>query len=183
MSLCGIDEAGRGCLAGPLAVAGVVLKTPIAGLGDSKKLNAAKREALFGAIVENSFYHIVLIDAAQIDARGLSACMKRALIEIKETIAADRYLFDGHTSFGVAGLETMIKADATVAEVGAASILAKVSKDRRLIELAKPYPQYGFENHQGYGTAAHLQALERYGPCPLHRQSFKLLPAKQGTLF
>lgn len=183
MKLCGIDEAGRGCLAGPLAVAGAVLSRPIDGLNDSKKLTAAKREALFERIVENSIYHIVLIDAALIDARGLSACLKNALLEIKQTIAAERYLFDGHTAFGVAGLETMIKADAQVAEVAAASILAKVSKDRTLIKLAAAYPEYGFENHQGYGTAAHLAALEKYGPCPLHRQSFKLMPSKQGTLF
>lgn len=183
MSLCGIDEAGRGCLAGPLAVAGVVLQSPIEGLNDSKKLTARKRELLFDRICETSRYHIVLIEAAEIDARGLSASLRLALNEIKLRIDADRYLFDGHAAFGVTGLETLIKADAQIAEVGAASILAKVAKDRRLIELAADYPEYGFEKHQGYGTAAHLAALEKYGPCPLHRQSFKLLPTRQGTLF
>jgi ribonuclease HII len=183
MSLCGIDEAGRGCLAGPLAMAGVVLRAPIAGLNDSKKLSATRREKFYEAIVESSDYHIVLFEPATIDARGLSACLKEGLEAIRSAVRADRYLFDGHCTFGAVGFETLIKADAQVMEVAAASILAKVTKDRALIEAGRDYPEYGFEKHQGYGTKAHIEAIERYGFTPLHRKSFRPKGLGQRSLF
>ncbi len=183
MSLCGIDEAGRGCLAGPLVMAGVVLHTPIEGLSDSKKLTATRREKLYEAIVATSDYHIVHFEAEAIDTKGLSACLKAGLETIRSALNADRYLFDGHCTFGAIGFETLIKADAQVPQVAAASILAKVTKDRALIAAGSDYPEYGFEKHQGYGTRAHIEAIERYGLTPLHRKSFRPKALKQGTLF
>jgi len=172
-SLCGIDEAGRGPLAGPLCFAGCILTKEIKGLNDSKKLTEAKREALFEELLQGSIYHIVWHSAKEIDELGLSACIKRSLIEIKSTIYAKRYLFDGNSRFGVDSLETMVKADTQVQEVMAASILAKVSRDRLMVELDAKYPNYGFASHKGYGTAAHIEAIRKYGLSEVHRESFK----------
>lgn len=173
MILCGIDEAGRGPLAGPLCFAGCILTGEVKGLNDSKKLTEAKRDALFDEVVQNSIYHIVWHSAKEIDELGISACIKRSLIEIKSVISADRYLFDGNSRFGVNGLETMVKADAQVTEVMAASILAKVSRDRFMIKMDIKYPQYGFAKHKGYGTAAHIEAIRVYGLSEIHRESYK----------
>ncbi|WP_457607433.1 ribonuclease HII [Nitratifractor sp.] len=174
--LCGIDEAGRGPLAGPLVMAGVILLRRINGLHDSKALSEEKRERLFGRILERSRHHIVLFDHDAIDRDGLSLCLRRGLEEIRETLAVEnvRFLFDGNSNFGVPGIVTLVKADATVREVSAASILAKVTRDRIMIEYATLYPQYGFEKHKGYGTTEHLEAIERYGYSPIHRRSFRL---------
>ncbi len=182
MQLCGIDEAGRGPLAGPLYIAGVILIEPIEGLGDSKKLSEKKREILFDEIQNKSRYHISRFSAAQIDELGISKCLSSGLREIMKTLGEADYLYDGNSAFGVSGLRTMVKADASVAEVSAASILAKVSRDREMIELASLYPQYGFEGHKGYGSAAHIEAIRLYGHCEIHRKSFKL-KALQPTLF
>ncbi len=172
-ALCGIDEAGRGPLAGPLCFAGCILMDKIKGLNDSKKLTEKKREALFEEVCKNSLYHIVWHSAKEIDELGLSACIKRSLIEIKTVLKADRYLFDGNSRFGVDGIETMVKADAIVEEVMSASILAKVSRDRLMIELDPKYPAYGFATHKGYGTAAHIEAIRAHGLSEIHRESFK----------
>ena len=172
--LCGIDEAGRGPIAGDLVVAGVILKKEIKGLADSKQLSAKKREQLFDLIVENTTYHIVKHSAQLIDELGLSQCMRNSLEEIVATLRADKYLFDGNTSFGVAGLETMIKADTKVAEVSAASILAKVTRDRSMVEMAKLYPQYDFEKHKGYITKLHVEKIKEFGYCKIHRKSYKV---------
>lgn len=174
MKLCGIDEAGRGPLAGPLTIAGVILNQPIEELNDSKKLTEKKREALFEIIIQNSDYHIARFSAAQIDELGLSACLAAGLQEIMSALGEADYLYDGNSKFGVSGLRTMVKADATIPEVSAASILAKVTRDREMIELASRYPQYGFEGHKGYGSAAHIEAIRRYGHCEIHRKTFKL---------
>ena len=182
LPLCGIDEAGRGPLAGPLYIAGVILREPIAGLGDSKKLSEKKRESLFDEIRSKSCYHISRFSAAQIDELGISKCLSSGLREIMETLGEADYLYDGNSTFGVSGLRTMVKADASIAEVSAASILAKVSRDREMIELAPLYPLYGFEGHKGYGSAAHIEAIRLYGHCEIHRKSFKL-KALQPTLF
>ncbi len=182
-NLCGIDEAGRGPLAGPLVVAGVVLKKDIAGLNDSKKLTEKKREALFDIIKENSFYHIIFTDNKTLDEIGLSKAIKNSIKEIMQNIDATTYLMDGNTSFGIEYLEHKIKADATVVEVSAASILAKVSRDRFMYEIAPTYPNYNFEKHKGYGTKAHIQAMNKFGLCDLHRVSFKVKSLEQPTLF
>ncbi len=182
-SLCGIDEAGRGPLAGPLVVAGVVLTDPIEGLTDSKQLSEKRREALFETITAQARWHVVSIDAPTIDAKGLSACLITALKEIMRTLEADDYLFDGHTTFGIPNLRCRIKADLHIPAVGAASIVAKVTRDRMMKALAKEYPGYGFERHKGYGTKAHIEAIERLGYTPIHRTSFKVKSLTQPTLF
>lgn len=182
MRFCGIDEAGRGPLAGSLMLAGVILHQSIAGLNDSKKLTEKKRESLFETIIENSTYHIVRFAPLQIDELGLSACLKSGLREIMNAIGEADYLYDGNCSFGIPELKTLIKADITIPEVSAASILAKVTRDREMVQLAALYPEYGFEGHKGYGTASHIEAIQKYGYCELHRQSFKL-KSLQPTLF
>jgi len=182
--LCGIDEAGRGPIAGDLVVAGCIFNTDtfINGLNDSKKINEKKRYELFDKIIANTNYHIVVISPQNIDEFGISICMTRALEEIKNHLQANEYLFDGNTTFGVNNLNTMVKADGKIAEVSAASILAKVTHDLNIIRDAKIYPQYAFERHKGYGTKHHVEMIKRYGYSPIHRKSFKL-KALEGTLF
>jgi ribonuclease HII len=182
MMLCGIDEAGRGPLAGPLTIAGVILHREIVGLNDSKKLSEKKREQLFDEIIKHSIYHIARFSAEQIDTLGLSKCLAAGLREIMEAIGEADYLYDGNSKFGVSGIRTMVKADATIPEVSAASILAKVTRDREMDALAPLYPQYGFEGHKGYGSKKHIEAIRQYGYCEIHRQSFKL-KALQPALF
>ncbi len=186
--LCGIDEAGRGPIAGPLSVAGAVIFKEIDGLNDSKVLSEKKRELLFDKIKENCHYHIVLTDAKTLDEKGLSACLKASIQEIMETLKenASEFLMDGNTSFGITTLQHKIKADATIQEVSAASILAKVTRDRYMYEIAKKYPQYDFEKHKGYGTKAHIEKIKTHGRCDEHRKSFKLKALEehnQPTLF
>ena len=180
--LCGIDEAGRGPLAGDLVMAGCILHNELEGLNDSKKLTEKKREALYEKIVENSTYHIVKISALDIDTLGISQCITNGLKEILENLSADEYLFDGNSTFGVKGLQTMVKADGKVPEVSAASILAKVTHDRDILELDKLYPQYGFASHKGYGTALHVEMIKKHGYCDAHRKTYKI-KALQPTLF
>ena len=172
--LCGIDEAGRGPIAGPLMIAGVILKEPIEGLNDSKKLTEKKREALYELIITKSYYHVVTFSAHEIDTEGLSSLMTKALKEIMSSLKSDEYLFDGNTSFGVENLKTLVKADATVESVKAASIIAKVTHDRLIYDLDKIYPQYGLKNHKGYGTKAHIQAIKEHGYSEIHRRSYKV---------
>jgi len=181
--LCGIDEAGRGPIAGPLVMAGVILRAPVDGLCDSKQLSEKKREALFGLITENASYHIVRFSARQIDDDGISACLAEGLREIMRTLGEADYLFDGNSTFGVRGLRTQVKADVDVPEVSAASILAKVTRDREMVALAGLYPQYGFEKHKGYGSSkAHIDAIREHGYCAIHRRSFRV-KALEPTLF
>lgn len=172
--LCGIDEAGRGPLAGPLMVAGVILKEPISGLDDSKKLTEKKRDALYELIIKKSSFHVVSFSASEIDTQGLSALMTNALKEIMQELQSDDYLFDGNSSFGVEGLNTLVKADATVESVKAASILAKVMHDKVLYEMDILYPEYGFKNHKGYGTKAHIEAIKKHGYTQEHRMTYKV---------
>jgi len=180
--LCGIDEAGRGPIAGDLVMAGCILNVAVDGLNDSKKLSEKKRESLYELIVPNAEFHIVKFSAQEIDENGISLCLASGLREIMSTLDADEYLFDGNTTFGVEGLETMVKADGKVAEVSAASILAKVTHDRDILKEAKKYPQYQFEKHKGYGTKLHVEMIKKYGYCPIHRRSYKL-KALEATLF
>lgn len=181
-NLCGIDEAGRGPIAGDLVMAGCILHLHVEGLDDSKKLTAKTREALYEIIIKNSSYHIVSISPKDIDYLGISACLKKGLIEIMSNLKCEEYLFDGNTNFGVTGLPTMIKADTKVAEVSAASILAKVTHDRDILKEAKLYPEYQFEKHKGYGTALHVEMIRKYGYCAIHRRTYKI-KALEATLF
>ena len=174
-NICGIDEAGRGPIAGSLVMAGVILLKKIDGLNDSKKLTEKKREKLYEIIKESSKYFIYKVEAKRIDEIGLSRAIKECLEAIKSYFGEEtNFLFDGNSSFGVEGINTLIKADAKVKAVSAASILAKVYRDKQMVEYSKIYPEYGFEKHKGYGTKAHIEAIERYGYCQIHRLSFKI---------
>lgn len=181
MKICGIDEAGRGALAGPLAVAACVLNSDIKGLNDSKKLTSAKREKLFDLICENSEFLIVYFSNLQIDELGLSECLRRALRLFKCHFSGFELLYDGNTDYGT-GIKTMIKADGKIPEVSAASILAKVSRDRLMNAWDRLYPTYGYASHKGYGTKAHLEAIWRFGKCEISRKSF-MIKSFQPTLF
>jgi len=181
-NLCGIDEAGRGPLAGDLVMAGCILHQNIDGLNDSKKISAKKRDILYELIILNSDFHVFKAKPQEIDKEGIAQCLKRGLIEIMDSLKCERYLFDGNTTFGVGGLETMIKADGKISEVSAASIIAKVTHDRDILEEAKKYPEYQFEKHKGYGTKLHVEMIKKYGYCKIHRRSYKL-KALAATLF
>lgn len=181
--LCGIDEAGRGPLAGPLVIAGVVLNESIEGLTDSKKLSEKRREALYAQIVASSQYHVVLFSHEDIDTFGISKCLHDGLEDILSSLPAERYLFDGNSTFGVDTIATMVKADLKVAEVSAASIIAKVTRDRMMYAYDLEYPEYGFKSHKGYGTARHVAAIKEFGRSTIHRKSFKIKSLDEPTLF
>lgn len=175
MKICGIDEAGRGCLAGDLCIAGVVLSDEIKGLNDSKKLSEKKREILFGEICKNAKFKIVTFTSCDVDEMGLSRCLKKGLLKIKEFFGNEyKFIYDGNTNFGVSEISTLIKADATIKEVSAASILAKVTRDRNLKKANEKYPEYGFLKHKGYATKAHIEAVLKNGYTEFHRTSYKV---------
>ncbi len=181
--LCGIDEAGRGPLAGPLVVAAVVLKKKINGLKDSKKLTAKKRDELFYKIISSSEYKIIFTNNETIDKIGLSKALRNSLQEIKNHFYGYDILMDGNTNFAVKGIRWMIKADDKVPEVSAASILAKVSRDKYMLQISKNYPKYGFEKHKGYGTKEHIKIKKKNGYSSKHRKSFYIKKLHQGVLF
>ena len=176
--ICGVDEAGRGPLAGPVYAAAVILPRGlvIEGLNDSKKLTEKRREALYDVIVEQAVaYGIGSADEKEIDEinilQATFLAMRRAIAQL--SVRPDLALIDGNrdSDFGVPA-ETVIGGDGKSANIAAASILAKVTRDRVMLDYAKQYPQYGFDVHKGYGTKRHYEALREYGPCPIHRQSF-----------
>jgi ribonuclease HII len=173
LNICGIDEAGRGALAGPLTVAGVLLKSPIKDLSDSKKLTEKKREELYSKIIENSIYKIVFKSNQEIDKKGLTICIKESILEIIENVKTTNYIMDGNHNFGINKIHTIVKADDLVPSVSAASILAKVSRDRYMTNL-EDYKEYEFNKHKGYGTKKHIELIEKYGLSDIHRTSFKL---------
>ncbi len=181
--ICGIDEAGRGPVAGPLVVAGAILHTPVEGLTDSKKLTPKKREQLFDTIIDNCDYEIVTTHNDTIDAIGLSKAIVSSLCQIMEKLDAKRYIFDGNSSFGVCGLETMIKGDLKEQNISAASVLAKVTRDRYMESIAKRYPQYDFKGHKGYITKKHIAEIEAHGYSDVHRKSVVIKSLRQKSLF
>lgn len=161
-------------------MAGVVLTEPLAGLADSKALDEKRREAL-APLLRTMPHHLVILEVAEIDTLGLSALLRRGLEEIRRTLKAESYLFDGPHAYGVAGIRTLIKADATVQAVMGASILAKTARDAIMVEMERLYPGYGFAAHKGYGTKAHYAALDTLGVSPIHRRSFlKKFQEKRG---
>ena len=177
-AICGVDEAGRGPLAGPVCAAAVILppNTIIDGVNDSKKLTEKKREALFDVIKETAVsYSIAYASVEEIESINIlnatMLAMKRAVEGLD--VKADYAMIDGNKmpQLDIDG-ETIVKGDAKSMSIACASILAKVSRDRLLYEYAKEYPQYQFDKHKGYGTAAHREAILEYGPCPYHRMSF-----------
>jgi ribonuclease HII len=177
-TLCGVDEAGRGPLAGPVYAAAVILPRGlrIPGLNDSKKLSEKKREQLFDEICEQAEdYSIAFATVEEIEERNILGAtmlaMNRAIAGLRR--APDLALIDGNRNAGIeAPSRCVVKGDARCADIAAASILAKVSRDRVMLELAKEYPAFHFEQHKGYGTALHYEALRQYGPSPVHRPSF-----------
>ena len=179
IQLCGIDEAGRGALAGPMAVAGCVLKREIAGINESKKLTAKRREELFKEIAGNSEFLIAYFSNEQIDQLGLSECLRRALRLFKSHFADCELLYDGNANYGT-GVKTMIGADGEVAQVSAASILAKVSRDALMTAWDGVHTGYGYAAHKGYGTKAHLDAVAKLGDSPLQRRSFRVKSFERG---
>lgn len=177
--LCGIDEAGRGPLAGPVVAAAVILPKDceILYLNDSKKLSAARREALYGEITEKAVcYGIGMASPERIDEINILQATYEAMRQAVSALSVkpDRFLNDAVVIPGIdpARQEAIIKGDAKSVSIAAASILAKVTRDRIMVEYDRIYPQYGFAAHKGYGTRAHMEALLQYGPCPIHRRTF-----------
>ena len=177
-AVCGCDEAGRGPLCGPVVAAAVILPCglEIEGLNDSKKLSEKKREALFDVIKEKAIaYAIAEVSPAEIDEINIlnasMLAMKRAVDAL--SVKADFALIDGNCSRGFdIPTETVVKGDAKSYSIAAASILAKVTRDRQCIELDKEYPEYGIAKHKGYPTKDHMDAVRKYGPSPIHRKTF-----------
>ena len=176
--ICGADEAGRGPLAGPVCAAAVILPegTDLPGLNDSKKLTEKQREALFHLIRERAVaYGVAFATVEEIEQMNI---LRAALLAMDRAIAMldpapALALIDGNTARGISvPARSVVHGDARCAAIAAASVLAKVTRDRLMVELAERYPQYGFERHKGYGTKEHYAALEKYGPCPAHRPSF-----------
>jgi ribonuclease HII len=176
--IAGVDEAGRGPLAGPVVAAAVILDParPIVGLADSKKLSAARREQLAAAIRDNALaWALGRAEVAEIDRLNI---LQASLLAMQRAVAAlnvvpAKVLVDGNRCPPLAcPCEAIVKGDATVPVIGAASILAKVARDAELRRLHDHYPHYNFAQHKGYPTASHLEALRRHGPCPEHRRSF-----------
>lgn len=182
--VCGIDEAGRGPLAGPVSVAAVILPDAffLQGLNDSKKLTAKKREELYDQLVTDPavLWAQVEVDAATIDELNILRATHHGMataarmLETKYQITIDHCLIDGlpvkHFPLSHEGI---VKGDGRSLSIAAASIIAKVCRDRRMAEYAREFPQYGFDRHSGYGTKQHLYALHLHGPCRIHRRSFQ----------
>ena len=177
--VCGVDEAGRGPLMGPVCAAAVILSDglEIEGLNDSKKLSEKKREALFPVITEKALaFCVAFASVEEIEEHNILEAtyiaMNRAIEGL--SVPADFALIDGNRVPRDIKIpcETVVKGDAKSQSIAAASILAKVSRDRLMEDYDKQYPQYNFLKHKGYGTAEHIAAIKEFGPCPLHRQSF-----------
>ena len=186
--IAGVDEAGRGPLAGPVVAAAVILDParPIEGLDDSKKLTARRRELLFDRILADArAWAIAEAEPDEIDRLNIlhatMAAMARAVRSLSTT--PERVRIDGNRApdLGELRCETLIGGDGLDPAIGAASILAKVHRDRLMLDYHDRWPEYGFDRHKGYPTPAHLAALERYGPTPIHRRSFR--PVHQSELF
>lgn len=176
--ICGVDEAGRGPLCGPVAAAAVIMPKGLIvdGVNDSKKLSEKKREELFEIIIEKAIaYSVVFQDERVIDEINI---LNATLLAMEQAInnlnpKADFALIDGNKSTGITTPnKTVVKGDSLSHSIACASILAKVSRDRLLMEYDAKYPQYGFKSHKGYGTKAHYEAIEKYGILPIHRKSF-----------
>ena len=177
-SICGVDEAGRGPLAGPLCAAAVILPENkiIEGVNDSKKLSEKKREILFDKIINECVsYSIAFSTVDEIEEMNILNATMLAMKRAVETLSikADYAMIDGNKLPPLdIPCRYIVKGDANSQSIAAASILAKVSRDRLCYEYAKKYPQYGFEKHKGYGTKLHIDAIKEYGPCEIHRMSF-----------
>lgn len=191
--IAGLDEAGRGAWAGPVVAAAVILPPDpavagrLAGVADSKQLTPGQRERLFDLIQQEALaWAAGIIPAAGIDAQGIAAATRSAMVAAVAGLARppDFLLIDYVRLAGLATPQRSLpKGDSKVLSIAAASIIAKVTRDRLLVGLGAAYAGYGFERHKGYGTAQHAQALRRLGPCPEHRASFAPVQGVQGALF
>ncbi len=176
--ICGVDEAGRGPLCGPVCAAAVILPVDceIEGINDSKKLSEKKREQLFDIIKEKAVaYSIYMVDASVIDEINILQATFLAMRTAVENLSVkpDMALIDGNGKPGLAIAErTVVKGDAKSVSIAAASILAKVTRDRYMLEADKKYPEYFFAKHKGYGTKLHYEAIAEHGICPEHRRTF-----------
>ena len=177
--ICGIDEAGRGPLAGPVVVAGVIMPkdSMIEGVNDSKKVSEKKREKLYDVILEEAIsYSVAVIGQDVIDEINILNATKQGVTTVVEEldVKPNLILVDALTHINTKGIpyDSIIKGDAKCYNIAAASIIAKVTRDRIMREWDEIYPQYGFINHKGYGTAKHIEAIKEYGPCPIHRKTF-----------
>lgn len=177
--LCGIDEAGRGPLAGPVVVAAVIMPkdSKIEGVNDSKKVSEKKREMLYEQIKEEAIsYSVAIVDEKEIDQVNILNATKEGLTTAIRglKVKPERIIVDALTGIDTCGIpyDSIIKGDAKCYSIAAASILAKVTRDRIMRKMDEVYPEYGFEKHKGYGTAAHIAAIKEYGLCPIHRKSF-----------
>ena len=177
--ICGIDEAGRGPLAGPVVVASVIMPhdSMIEGVNDSKKVSEKKREELYEKIIEESIsYGVGIMDHNEIDEYNILNATKMGLTNsLKElTVKPDLIVVDALNKIDTLGIpyKSIIKGDALCYSISAASIIAKVTRDRIMRQWDEVYPMYGFQKHKGYGTAAHIAAIKEYGLCPIHRKSF-----------
>ena len=178
-NICGIDEAGRGPLAGPVVIAGVIMPedSMIEGVNDSKKVSEKKREILYDKIIEEAIsYSVAIIGQDVIDEINILNATKKGLTNVVGglDVRPDLIIVDALEHIDTKGIpyESIIKGDAKCYSIAAASILAKVTRDRIMREWDLVYPQYGFAKHKGYGTAFHIQAIKEYGLCPIHRRSF-----------
>lgn len=178
-NICGIDEAGRGPLAGPVVVAGVIMpkESMIEGVNDSKKVSEKKREKLYDLIIEEAIdYSVAVIGQDIIDEINILNATKMGVTRVVEdlNIKPDLILVDALTHIDTKGIpyDSIIKGDAKCYSIAAASIIAKVTRDRIMRQWDEIYPQYGFLTHKGYGTAKHIQAIKEYGLCKIHRKSF-----------
>ena len=178
-NICGIDEAGRGPLAGPVVIAGVIMPedSMIEGINDSKKVSEKKREALYDVIKQEAIsYSVAIIGQDVIDEINILNATKNGVTEVIDRldIKPDLIVIDALEHINTRGIpyESIIKGDAKCYNIAAASILAKVTRDRIMREWDAIYPQYGFIKHKGYGTKMHIEAIQKYGLCPIHRKSF-----------
>ena len=178
-NICGIDEAGRGPLAGPVVIAGVIMPqgSMIEGVNDSKKVSEKKREKLYDLILEEAIsYSVAIIGHDVIDEINILNATKQGLTQVVDRldVKPDLIIVDALTHINTRGIpyESIIKGDAKCYNIAAASIIAKVTRDRIMRQWDEIYPQYGFINHKGYGTAKHIEAIKEYGLCPIHRRSF-----------
>ena len=178
-NICGIDEAGRGPLAGPVVIAGVIMPkdSMIEGVNDSKKVSEKKREVLYDEIVKEAIsYSVAIIDHNMIDDINILNATKSGVTNVVEEIEIkpELIIIDALEKINTKGIpyEPIVKGDAKCYSIAAASIIAKVTRDRIMREWDQVYPQYGFIQHKGYGTAKHIAAIKEYGLCPIHRKSF-----------
>ena len=176
LMVAGMDEAGRGPLAGNVVTACVVMPEEplLIWIDDSKKLSESRREKVYEEIIQNAlFVGISEVSPAEIDKINILQATRKAMRSAASSVPADIFLIDAVTGLGLNGREVpIIKGDATSYAIAAASIVAKVTRDRQMVELDRLYPEYGFARNKGYGTKEHIEALKRIGPCPVHRRSF-----------